>query len=725
MKMKIHAVRPFRRSVSAALAAAFLAAGCEKPAAPGASAVKAPEAPAVAAPEAAAAYGFLAKVPADVDAVAGMWRWEELWDGFMKSRWLVELGKLSALKGDAEFQKMLKGEFPEEAQKPLAIARAVLGKEIVFVAAKGTAEKLGTLMKTANDFQTAQMRAQVSLLKTAGLNAPPDAAQAALGEALVSVLPSLEKLDAPPFYLVSAAGAARADIDEGIKQLTDKITTEPKPGLTLGTTQAGGATLQTLKLEAAALIAANEAEFSAELAKMIPDAEKAKQARAAIEKKTLEIAWGWIGDHFLLSVGPDSSHVVLAATPATSALSIPALAKTAADHAGKKLHSLSFTKAAIFDAVARPFETAGFVGPIAEMMRAQLPDGEVERMTGEAKEFDAKYAPQMKQTFTDMVGVDWWEGGLRSEISGGRKHRADAAPLELSGTLNGKTLLHINSRSEPGGLQWRPFVEDLSENVWGWYMRGVKPALPPETQMQSAIAETMGVAVIKELWKAGGLMSEALGDESALIVDTDGVIPANPALGVPASIAEKARIPRVALVYTVKNRAKLAEAWAIINGVIKQFSAFIPEGAFDKSMVEAQSRKEGAADIHWLPVIPMDTGDVLPHVAVTDTRLVFGTSPLYSAGLTGVAPASGGAPAWIHWRAQPATLADLIQTDLTAAAESPDMKEQTEQDSFKEMKADMDIITKLIRSFTKLDIRTHDESGTSKLSLTLGLEDVK
>ena len=76
----------------------------------------------------------------------------------------------------------------------------------------------------------------------------------------------------------------------------------------------------------------------------------------------------------------------------------------------------------------------------------------------------------------------------------------------------------------------------------------------------------MGVPMVKELWKSLQNFRAAMGEESVMLLNLDGVMPEVPGSPIPPDVVAKGRIPRFAWVSELKDGTKLTESWNGLNG---------------------------------------------------------------------------------------------------------------------------------------------------------------
>jgi hypothetical protein len=155
------------------------------------------------------------------------------------------------------------------------------------------------------------------------------------------------------------------------------------------------------------------------------------------------------------------------------------------------------------------------------------------------------------------------------------------------------------------------------------------------------MGEMVALPMIKDLWKSLQNFRAAMGDEGALIVNLDGKMPEISSLDVPPDIAARGTIPRIAYVNELKDRAKLTESWAGLKTILSSVAALAAAQSGVNIKTEPVVKQEGGVEMFGYE-LPVDTGDVWPHTALTATHWFLSSSPSFTVELAGKTPAPAG-----------------------------------------------------------------------------------
>lgn len=740
--MKLRRLHTFLAPV-AALAVAASFAACDKaekkpteetnqPPTPSAETAPQPAkaAPAPAAPAAdiaalRAAYGFAARLPKDVEAFSASYRLHDLWAKLSGSKWSATLLALPMVKENPDLQRFL-GQWQSMAEAQLAknLMEAFLGSEVVVAEPTGFTEKFLPWMDLIAEFQAANL--QRGLMSGISGGKPPDSAKL-MREIAPELLPALVKCDLPPLFFAFKAVKAKADIDKsleaGIKQAGGQL----PPGVELGQFKlADKYDFQNLIVTARKAIAPSmESNLQSQLKELLGDEDKAKEVMTAILAKHVELAWGWVDEYFILSIGTDHAHLKLATSDADSALAIPAVARRATEFLGKNPLGLSYGSAAMFGKIHRPMEFSKPFNAVTDELQGLIKPEHLSAMRADVKRLESKAQQVFTTTFDASVAVNYWDGGIRGESFGGTRQTAidSSKPLGFSSLLTPSTFLLLDSRTDAATSQrFADFVEESAGTLWGWYEKYGRTMVPEGERQGAAMIEALAIPIVKDFWKSCRQLGKALGDESAVVLDLNGPMPKLP--NVPPAFAG-GKIPRLAWVWELKDRAAAAEAWKGFDKIIKQLAAFVPQGAADQAMFEPQMKMNGDAELHFIP-LPMPTDDLLPNITITKDRWILSTSPILSEELASKLAATGGAPLGGEWRMQFPALCDLgdAWVKLLGKGGASSLNAGGGTGQVDKMEAIGNLL-RLARSFSAIEMRIFEAEGQTRTSSFLKLEDLK
>jgi hypothetical protein len=686
------------------------------------SAVKEAVAPAAPSDIAAirAAYGIASQLPKDVEAFSVSLRLHDLWANLSNSNWAKTLVNLPALKGEPKFQEFLQQWNSPQAEKVKEIAEALFGNEMAVAYTAGFTAKAMPWIDLIGAVQEVQIKGAFMAAMSGGR--PPDSAKL-FRDAAPEIIPALVKCDMPPFLLAMKAVKAKADIDGGLGMMIQQLGMQLPPGVELGKFKlADKYEFQNVTLDAKKLIAAlGEEKMLTQLKEVLGDEAKAKQVAASLGAKKIEIAWGWVGDYLIVSFGSDHAHVKFAASDADSALAIPVVARRAAQFLDKKPLGLGYASAAMFEALHGKLEFADKFKKISDELQGLLQPAQITAMQADVKRIEGKAQALYAAKYDPMVSLGYWDGGLRGEAFGGiRQTTFDTTkPLGFGSLLSKSVFLFADGRSNSANDgKYADLIEEVAATLWSWYEKYGRAMVPPKEQQGAAMIEAMGLPMVKDFWAASRTLSKALGDESALILDLNGSVPKMPQI--PPNLAD-GKVPRMAWVAELKNRAGVSEAWTGFDKIIKQLAALAPG-----PLPAPQMKKEGDVEIHFID-LTIPTDDLLPHIAISKDRWILSTSPSLTKEITSKSSATGATPLGNEWRLQPPAACDLAEAWLKVMDKDPAFffHSSSDQAEFAKLRPTFAELLKLGRSIQSLEWRIFSEGTETRNSTYLKLEDIK
>jgi hypothetical protein len=702
----------------------------ETPAAPGKiadtvkGAVKEAVAPAAPADIASirGAYGIASQLPKDVEAFSVNLRLHDLWVKVSNSNWAAALVNLPALKAEPKFQEFLQQWNSPQAAKAKEILEAMLGNEIAVAYPAGFTAKAMPWIELVGELQGLQIQRGFMTAMSGGR--PPDSGKL-LREAAPEIIPALVKCDMPPVLMALKAVKAKEDIDGGLGMMVQQLGMRLPPGVEIGKFKlADKYDFQNITLDAAKLVAAMQEEMiRGQLAELLGDEAKAKQTVEALKKKKIEIAWGWVGEYLFVSFGSDHAHIKFAASDADSALAIPAVARRAAQFLDKKPLGLAYASAEMFEKLHGKLEFADSFKKLSDELNGLLKPEHITAMQADVKRLEAKAQGLYAAKFDPMVSVNFWDSGIRGEGFGGTRQTAfDASkPLGFAPFLSKSVFVFCDGRSNPANNgKYADLFEEGASTLWSWYEKYGRTMVPENERQGAAMVEAMAIPMVKDFWAACRTMSKALGDESAIILDLNGSVPKIPNL--PPNLAD-GKVPRMAWVSELKDRAGVSEAWKGFDKIIKQLAAFAPGGS---PIPAPQMKKEGDVEIHFIEP-PMPTDDFLPHVAISKDRWILSTSPSLTKEIASKPSASGGSPLGSEWRMQIPAACDLADAWLKVIDKDPAFffHSSYDRNEFAKLRPTFGELVRLGRSIQSLEWRVFSEGSETRNSTWLKLEDLK
>ena len=664
-------------------------------------------------------YGVVAMLPKDIEGFSDNYQLHSLWVKLSQSNWAKTLLNMPALKNEPQFQQMLQQWNSPQAAQAKDVIEAILGGEFAAVHTAGFTEKLLPWLDLFGQLQ--QLQIQSAFMTGMSGGRQPDPGKL-FRDAAPELIPALAKCDIPPMFFAYKAVKAKADIDQGLGMAVALLGMKPVPGLAAGTFKLTDKyDFQNITLDAGKLIADTQEEMiRAQFAEMLGDEGKAKQTLEMLKKKHIEIAWGWVGDYLIISLGSDHAHIKFAASEADSALAIPAVASRAAEFAGKKPLSLGFVSAAMLEKIHGKVEFADKFKKLSDELSTLLKPESIAAMQADVKKFETKLQAMHHAKFDPMVSVSYWDGGIHGEVFGGAQPSAldGSKPLAFASLLTPSSFIFADSRSNPANDgKVADLLEDAAGILWNWYDKYGKEMVPPDERQGAQMAETLALPMVKEVWGSTRKLAKALGNESAFILDLNGTMPKLPNL--PPEIAD-GKIARIAWVAELKDRAGVSDAWTGFSKIVKQLSAFAP-GVTDPVM-----KKDGDVELHFIE-LPVPTGDLLPHIAISKDRWIISTSPSLTKEITSKSPATGGSPLAADMRIQVPAVCDFAEAWLKVVDKDPALFFHNSHDEkeYATLRPTFGDLLKLGRSIQSLEWRVSSEGGASRNSMFLKLEDVK
>jgi hypothetical protein len=127
------------------------------------------------------------------------------------------------------------------------------------------------------------------------------------------------------------------------------------------------------------------------------------------------------------------------------------------------------------------------------------------------------------------------------------------------------------------------------------------------------------------MWDAlSGNFGGGLGHESALVVDLSGTMPAIP--GVPQTVVDEAKFPRISMIAPVTDRAKLAASWQKMNTTTTNILAKISEMTGEDIPMQKPISSDKDGFTTWFFSMPFFNDDFMPSVTVGDKWFAASTS---------------------------------------------------------------------------------------------------
>jgi hypothetical protein len=659
------------------------------------------------APSSQAVYGLAARLPKDTDAFISFYRLSDLWDGFRKSNFLKKVMANEMLVREMEIDKLQREwENNPMLQEYGKMAGSMLGGEVMVALPAGFVDNVAAILKQLPALQAALFHARL---------ASPGGGDPGMPKEMLPVVEAVAELNIPPFIIAMKAGAHRETLKSLIGQALNEIPSDVMSRLSKTSSEvAGGHAFDHLTVKVEKVMPEEvQAEMKRDLSRAAGSEEKGEALAKKLLAKSATLSWGWVDDYFVLSIGSDTSHLKFV-TATDSVLSHPDVVVRAAQFAVKKPISFSYTSQKAFRTLN---DAGGFLKSLTSLVNAAKTAAPVklDGVIAELKALNAKADTVWPNDADANVAAMWWDGGLHFESFGGARPRSYdcSKPLTIGSLATDKTFILLNGRAN-GPYRDKVFawLEEMATSIWGIYQKEVKSMLPDDVRSGAAMGEMVALPMVKELWKSLQNFRAAMGDEGALIVNLDGAMPDIPQANIPPDVTAKGKIPRLAYVNELKDRAKLAEAWSGLKTIITSAAAFAGAQTGVDIKTEPVTKKEGGVELYGFE-LPLNTGDVWPHTAVNGTHWFLSTSPSFTVELAGKTPAAIGPACGGHWQINFPALWNFAADWVKLLPIGPD---ETEMAGFG---------LSLARSIGALEVRFAEESGQSHDSFRFSIKDAE
>lgn len=379
---------------------------------------------------------------------------------------------------------------------------------------------------------------------------------------------------------------------------------------------------------------------------------RVQEVLTRLAAKKLSLALGTLDGHVVAAVGWQRAELEFAADPGQSVLARPELA-FAAPAAGQRALGLILADAGLFRALHDD-------QPLAPMLRGALKGlagspvfgALAGQLTPKVQALGEAEKQANRRDFATLAGLAWWQDGLHLDVTGGVRAAPEwlGKPLQFGGLLDTPDVLLAAVGHQPPGEAGRVYFEGWMDLLYTLSGALVKSGLGGEqaTGMWT-LAEQAVVPALQEMYRASRtLYQQALGSESALVVDLKGQMPPLPGVTLPAGSSV---LPRFAGVHAVTDRALLASSWQQMQAALTKGMQASP---LPLALPEPMSTEKNGVTTWFLP-LPVGGNDLMPCASVNDRVYLLGSSKLFNEELAGrlqqPAPAMTGAHLRVNFEA--------------------------------------------------------------------------
>lgn len=620
------------------------------------------------------------------------------------------------------------GGIPEE--DPMGPA-TLFGTEFTVALGKSAGEQTGHLLTLNRRSSYFQMRGLAKTLVAAAKSGDFSDIQSALAQQFgpelykdlladkESGVDLFEKMRMPPLYLAFRTKSSERDpAAQQLASLTENLGMFGEEIVESIEVEKAGQKFAGKKINGAK-IAESMKESRGDLESMM-DAASVDKILAAIAKRDLVVLSGTIGDYVVLFIGASTDDLVFAPDVASSMVSNDSL-KFSDPFASKELAAVIYGEKAALDKL---MESAGGLADMAAGIRDGLAGSEglgdtrdletLLRMVGERESALRKLASN------DNLGiVAFFEEGLKVETYGGTDNGSTdwKTPNKLASLGKSEDVVMFANMTIDAAYDEaaRDYMEALLETTYAMTMKVADLPMEDENMAQfkemAKLFDTKFRGDVVAMWDAfSGDFGDALGSESAMVVDLNGSMPAVP--GLPQPVVDEAKFPRISMIAPVKDRAKLKASWEKMNASATGILAKVSEmtGSDIPMQKPISSEKDGYTT--WFFPLPVFNDDFMPSVTVGDQWFAASTSKNRALDLIGQAAKGGETTTGLNITVNFQAMQKFAAETHKVIVKNKDAFPVDEQ-----MLANIDKLTQAMDDLDKLTVHSRREAGVLRTSV--------
>lgn len=663
-------------------------------------------------------FGFASRLPSDIDGVIGLRNFDDVLTGFTGSQFFKRIVELSGGAADPAQVDEITGQVSKYA-----------GKDAFIAFANGSAAQLDRLMEVYDYYYRVMypMMLQGAMAGANGGGAPAMDPEDIFRQAMEAdggkMLKLAEELQIPGMIMGSRFEGGTAEALSKLAELEGQL----PPTAVVSEIDVEGADSKFKSWRIAAKDALGEAERAA-MREEFTDEEIAQKLEKIIDSKTVEVAFGSVGDYLIMSIGENHDHLKLAAKPDESLLSIPRFA-FADGYLDKKIISYYYTSKDMADAADHPEQMLAITGAVqdflSQMAEGGFDLGDTGKLIGKAGELLVKMS---KKDTSEGLGLAYLEDGIKIESIGGYSSPGvDPKPkLRFANVIAEDTFLGFTSTST---AEHEDTAIELMETLVKAMHEGASKfaELQPDSEFGQGFGQMNAIFAPKllDVWTIlRDKVQGGLGHEAGLYIDLKGAAPKIPNL--PQVLVNNGKVPRVAFMYDVKDRAKLAEGWAELVPAINEIAKLIPgqEPGKEFQLPDTISSEKGSLTTHFMG-LPFTGGDFLPSVSVSDEVFFMSSSKTLSESLS--EKAKPGEQSGVVFQMSFDSLRVFASDWVKLVMENADdvfAGDEFQADSFKEQAAMMQIGLDMMKAMKKIRYHSFVEDNEWRASAHIQFSDI-
>ncbi len=448
---------------------------------------------------------------------------------------------------------------------------------------------------------------------------------------------------------------------------------------------------------------------------------------AAVKRNNIIFATGKIGDYVVISIGGSKEALALSSDPKDSLLAKDELSFADA-YADKKIVSLIYGEKALWESLyengqgisdyALGFRDGmfgaannGSTRDIEEMLRIVVEREEALLKLGSADDFGLLAYTEEGLKVESFGGYD--EGALDCKTPTQLAHLADrpGTALFFSGISNPS---YDSAATE--------YAEAMATTLYSTALKLTEMKIESEEfeqfqeyalQFDNELREDV-VGLYSALNKGSG----ALGNESAMVIDLKGSMPAIP--GIPQELVDKAKAPRIAMISPVQDRAKLAKTWEEMSAGTSSLLGKISKLTGKKIPMQKPISSEKDDMTTWFFSFPFFQDDFLPSVTVSDKWFAASTSKSQATDLISQAKVGGKTGSGMRFYMNFEEIRTYAESSLAVMSEqSAQLFSEEQRAEFEEAKPKLIELIAAMKDFDSLNWTVNQENGRKHSSMHL------
>lgn len=388
-------------------------------------------------------------------------------------------------------------------------------------------------------------------------------------------------------------------------------------------------------------------EHRAKMREQLDNAELSAQLEKIIDTKKIEISFGVVGDHIVVGIGPDHSHLKFAANGAESLAAIGDF-EFINGYTDKKLLCYSYAAKGLLAAFNQPEQLKTLTDIVADALRDMLDGGiDVAKAIPLINKLGDQLVAASKRDIDAVAAVAYLENGLKgASIGGYNMPGVDVdTPLKLVSAAPADAFLTFNIA---GTADMENAAVAIIENLVGAAYHITAGVAKAEGNEQFGEQfEAMDGLFRSKLLKVWTIIRDkvgkGLGEEGGMVVDLKGSMPKIPNPNIPTVIIKEGKLPRIAVFRTVEDRKLLAEAWTELVPALNDIAKSIPgqEAGREFQLPDSLSSDGKNVKTHFMG-LPFVSNDFLPSLSISDELFFLSTSKNFSEELAAQIAAGGG-----------------------------------------------------------------------------------